>query len=122
MCTCRMLTGERQGERCIRKWPTHRQDSVEGFPRRGKEARPRLGLVPDGCVRDPGAEMWGQGGWKEPQERCCMNEGSDLFRTFRGYGEMEMEADGHQREKKGEPSPGTGRGGRKVQPPEEPWP
>ena len=48
--------------------------------------------------------------------------GSDLFRTFRGYGEMEMEADGHQREKKGEPSPGTGRGGRKVQPPEEPWP
>ena len=51
-----MLTGEREGERCIRKAPTHRQDSAEGLPRRGKEARPRLGLVPGGCVRDPGAE------------------------------------------------------------------
>ena len=49
--------------------------------------------------------------------------GSDLFKTFRGYREMEMETDRHQREKKGGPSPGTGRGGgRKVQPPEEPWP
>ena len=33
--------------------------------------------------------------------------GSDLFKTFRGYGEMEIETDRHQREKKGGPSPGA---------------
>ena len=48
--------------------------------------------------------------------------GSDLFRTLIGYGEMEVETDGHQREKKSGPSPGTGRGGRRVQPSEKLWP
>ena len=121
VCTCRVLTGEREGDRCIRKGPTHRQDSAEGLPRRGKEARPSWGLFQVDVSRIQGLKCGGRENGGNHRRDAAWMRGSDLFRTFRGYGEMEVETDGHRREKGG-PSPGTGRGGRRVQPSEKLWP
>ena len=111
VCTCRVVTGDRRdGEKCIRKgadsqrgwfrWPCQEGERGPG---------PGWGMFQVDVTGIRGWNVWGR--TEEPQGEMLHEW---VAQTHSGHseiiGEMEMELGGHNSEKKGGPSPGTGRG------------